>query len=130
MTTATPPTTPTVVIFDPHHEPAVPVSAELLRGAGHGVLQADSLDAALAAVARGGVELLVLSAPAAADHAPTLDRIALLPARVGVIALLSDAVADDDLFLRRKVPASKIVVLAGPIHAHGLLKVIRQVVSE
>ena len=130
MTTAQPTMTPTVVIFDPHHEPVVPVGAEFLRGAGHGVLQPDAIEAALEAVAAGGVELLVLSAPAAIDHGPTLDRVALLPAKPGVIALLSDAVADDDLFLRRKVPGCKVLVLAGPMHAHGLLKLIREMVSE
>ena len=43
------------------------------------------------------------------------------------VALPSDVMAADDLFLRRKVPGSKVVLLAGPIHAYGLLKLIKTV---
>lgn len=130
MSNFTAPTTSRVVIHDSHKEPVVGVAIQLLEVLGHDVMLAKSADQALAAAVSEKADLLVLSLTDHAEQSAALERLAMLaPAqRPNQVAILSDDENESSAPpLQRKLPGTKVHVLVKPIHAHGLLKVIKRV---
>jgi len=130
MTTAT---TSRVVIHDSHTEPVVGVAVQLLNVLGHDVALTESCDAALASAMERRTNLLVLTLTDPSEQSAALERLATCPANVRPqhVAILSD---DDDadsrgLPLQRKLPDVKVHLFVRPVHAHGLLKVIKRITA-
>ena len=118
-----------VVIHDSHTEPVVGVAVQLLKVLGHDVTLTESPDEALRSATSDRTDLLVLSLTDPADQSAALDRLALLPAasRPQQVAILSDDDSESGVPLQRKLPDVKVHVFVRPVHAHGLLKVIKRI---
>ena len=118
-----------VVIHDSHREPVVGVAVQLLSVLGHAVEVTDSVDAALRAATAHPTELLVLSTTDAAEQSQIIDYLATLPAnhRPKQIAILSEEEAETGIGLQRRLPNVKLHIFVKPIHAMGLLNVIKRI---
>lgn len=117
-----------VVIQNSSEEPVLGVAMQLLNVLGHDVSLVDSPEAAMNASASSPTDLLVLSVTDPDEQSYALDRIALLPKsqQPKQVAILSDGEGDLDLVRPRGLPNVKVHVFVKPVHALGLLNVIKR----
>lgn len=117
-----------VVIHDSHSEPVVGVAVQLLGVLGHDVSLAESAEAALIAARGDRTDLLVLSVTDLDEQRSLLDQLALLSRdqRPRQVAILSDADAEASPRMVQSLPDMKVHVFVKPVHALGLLNVIKR----
>ena len=120
------PTRSKVVIQDTQREPVLNVAAQLLGVLGHDVAIVDSSSTAVANAAQA--DLVVLSAKDEMEQDAHLERIALLPRseRPRQVAILSEAETEATTLRRTDLPDVKVHVFVKPVHALGLLNVIKR----
>ena len=121
-----------VVIHDSHREPVVDVAVQLLSVLGHEVALAESASAAIREASERPTDLLVLSLTDPAEQAQTIDHLATLhpTRRPKQVAILSNDDAETGLGLQRRLPNVKLHVFVKPIHAMGLLNVIKRITAS
>ena len=125
------PTRSKVVIQDSQREPVIGVAAQLLGVLGHDVAIVDTPDAAVTAASHGRTDLVVLSVTDAAEQSFQLDKIALLPRseRPRQIAILSEDETEATTLRRPDLPDVKVHIFVKPVHALGLLNVIKRMAA-
>ena len=128
MTAVATPVRSRVVLQTNPAEPAVGVAAELLHVLGHAVETAATPEAAIVAVGPGRAALLVLSVTDADEQRQSLERLALLPhtLRPLRVAFLTEEDAETAPLLRRALPGVKVTVFVKPVHALGLLDLVKR----
>lgn len=117
-----------VIVCAQHAAPAVQVATQLLAKAGFAILSVRSIDELASAVTRVRTELLIVGDASFEQLASELDRLALLPPSHKpreIVLLVEDD--RDNVQLKRKLPGTKLHVLATPLHAYGLLSVASRV---
>ena len=122
------PTRSKVVIQDTQREPVINVAAQLLGVLGHDVALVDSPESAVTAASQAKTDLVVLSVKDADEQESHLERIALLPRseRPRQVAILSEAETESTTLRRTDLPDVKVHVFVKPVHALGLLSVIKR----
>ncbi|HEX8323038.1 MAG TPA: hypothetical protein VF595_03915 [Tepidisphaeraceae bacterium] len=122
-----------VVIHDSHQEPVVGVAVQLLSVLGHDVSLVETPDAAMAAAGEGTArtDLLVLSVTDSEEQGHRLEQLALLPKarRPRQVAILSDADAETGPMRPKSLPDVRVHVFVKPVHALGLLNVIKRMAA-
>ncbi|MGC4030858.1 MAG: hypothetical protein QM754_03800 [Tepidisphaeraceae bacterium] len=119
-----------VVIQESQAEPVTGVAVQLLGVLGHDVAVVDTPEAAVHAATTGEpTDLLVLNVTDPDEQSMRLEQLALLPkaCRPKQVAILSDAENDEDApLVRSRAPGLKVQVFVKPVHAMGLLNVIKR----
>jgi len=117
-----------IIVYARPEMPLVQVAEQLLNGAGFAVHPATSADEACEISGAGDIELMILGGDIQ-TIGDTLDRVALLPTaqRPRRVAVLSNEGEDDHALLTRKLPGTKMTVLAGPMQAFGLLSLVKAI---
>lgn len=117
-----------VVIHQSNQEPVFDVAAQLLDVLGHKVARVSTVERAVEETAEQPTDLLVLSLTDLEDQEQAIQRLALSPAghRPKQVAILSDAEAELAPRSLPSVPDMKVHVFVKPVHALGLLNVIKR----
>lgn len=104
------------------------VAGQMLANAGYDVVPVPTTDALFERLANNKVELLVLGGTSD-DSNMILDRLATLPdcQRPQRVAILTDDLGADSTPLNRKLPGTKVYLLVTPLHAYGLLNIVRRI---
>ncbi len=107
---------------------ATEVAGKMLANAGYDVVPVPTTEKLFDRLATYKAELLVLGG-SSEDSNMILDRLATLPdaQRPQRVAILTDDLAADSTPLNRKLPGTKVYLLVTPLHAYGLLNIVRRI---
>ncbi|MBC7782202.1 MAG: hypothetical protein H7144_00065 [Burkholderiales bacterium] len=116
-----------IIVHASSNAPLMSVAAQLLNGAGFSVCTAGTSEEVVSMSTRGQAELMILGGDEN-SVGNTLDRLAMLPTdqRPRSVAILSNEGESENTFLTRKLPGSRVHIFASPVHAFGLLNLVKR----